>query len=145
MKFNKREKLLIVVFLLILTVSVNTYFVYKPMKDKEKELNNIVNKIEVSKKIVNEKISNEIKRENIIIDIENYLKKESIVNYIKKENEEDNNTTLNIKFSGLPDSVTGLIENINSISKNIYLNDIELYMADENNIDCKMKITIYTY
>ncbi|MGL5506696.1 MAG: hypothetical protein ACRDB0_02200, partial [Paraclostridium sp.] len=143
--FNKREKLLIVVFLFILTVSVNTYFVYKPMKDKEKELNNIVNKIEVSKKIVNEKISNEIKRENIIIDIENYLKKESIVNYIKKENEEDNNTTLNIKFSGLPDSVTGLIENINSISKNIYLNDIELYMADENNIDCKMKITIYTY
>lgn len=144
MKFSRREKILIIIFTVSTTIVINTHYIYKPMKEKSKELNNIVNKIEVSKKIVNEKNSNIVKKENIIIDMENYLKKESVVNYIKKENEENDNTILNIKFSGLSDSVTSLIKDITSISKHIYLNDIELYRIDENNIECKMKLTIYT-
>lgn len=144
MKFNKREKILIIIFTVSATIAISTHYIYRPMKDKEKELKNIVNKIEVSKKIVNEKNSNIVKKENLIIDMENYLKKESVVNYIKKENEENNKTILNIKFSGISDSVTTLIKDINSISKHIYLNDIELYSIDENIIECKMKVTIYT-
>lgn len=144
MKFNKREKILFTIFIVSLIIVTNIVFIYKPMKEKKDELTNVINKIEVSKKLINKKDSSVAKKESVIFDIENYLKTDSTVNYIKKESVENNTITLNIKFSGINSSVTKLIENIDSISSKIYLNNIELYRADSETVECKMQITIYT-
>lgn len=144
MKFNKREKFLFSVLIAILLIAINTTFIYKPMKEKNDDLSNVINKIEVSKKILNSRDSTVVKKENIILEIENYLKTDSIVNYIRKESTENDSITLNINFKGTSYSVTKLIENISSIYKKIYLNNIELYRIDGENIECKMQITIYT-
>jgi ribosomal protein S8 len=114
------------------------------MKEKEEDLNNIINKIEVSKKLINENNSNKTEKENLILKIEEYLKSESIIYYIKKESEEDERIVINLKFGGLSQSIIKLINNINNISNKIYLNNIELSRIDEKSIECKVRITMYT-
>lgn len=144
MKFNKREKVLFNILIILVLVAINIYVIYKPMKEKERELRNTINKIEVSKKIVNDNNIKLNKKEDIVFTLENYLKSGATVNYIKKEKEEKNSMTLNINISGSTKPLTGLISNINSISSKIYLNDIEIFKLDEEIVECKMQITIYT-
>ena len=50
MKFNKRKKIFLNIFIIISFLIINIIFIYSPMKEKEEDLNNIINKIEVSKK-----------------------------------------------------------------------------------------------
>lgn len=145
MRFNKKEKFLIYIFFISIILMININFIYTPMKEKEENLNNTINKIEISKKILKEKDSNKINKENLILDIEDYLKSEAIVNYIEKENTDTNKSIINIKFSGIESSITNLINNIDSISNKIYLNNIEIYRLNEDNVECKMQITMYTY
>lgn len=144
MKFNKRKKIFLNIFIIISFLIINIIFIYSPMKEKEEDLNNIINKIEVSKKLINENNSNKIEKENLILKIEEYLKSESIIYYIKKESEEDERIVINLKFSGLSQSIIKLINNINNISNKIYLNNIELSRIDEKIIECKVRITMYT-
>lgn len=144
MKFNKRKKIFLNIFIIISFLIINIIFIYSPMKEKEEDLNNIINKIEVSKKLINENNSNKIEKENLILKIEEYLKSESIIYYIKKESEEDERIVINLKFGGLPQSIIKLINNINNISNKIYLNNIELSRIDEKIIECKVRITMYT-
>lgn len=144
MKFNKRKKIFLNIFIIILFLIINITFIYSPMKEKEEDLNNIINKIEVSKKLINENNSNKIEKENLILKIEEYLKSESIIYYIKKESEEDERIVINLKFGGLSQSIIKLINNINNISNKIYLNNIELSRIDEKTIECKVRITMYT-
>lgn len=144
MKFNKRKKIFLNIFIIISFLIINIIFIYSPMKEKEEDLNNIINKIEVSKKLINENNSNKTEKENLILKIEEYLKSESIIYYIKKESEEDERIVINLKFSGLSQSIIKLINNINNISNKIYLNNIELSRIDEKIIECKVRITMYT-
>lgn len=144
MKFNKRKKIFLNIFIIISFLIINIIFIYSPMKEKEEDLNNIINKIEVSKKLINENNSNKTEKENLILKIEEYLKSESIIYYIKKESEEDERIVINLKFGGLSQSIIKLINNINSISNKIYLNNIELSRIDEKIIECKVRITMYT-
>lgn len=144
MKFNKRKKIFLNIFIIISFLIINIIFIYSPMKEKEEDLNNIINKIEVSKKLINENNSNKIEKENLILKIEEYLKSESIIYYIKKESEEDERIVINLKFGGLSQSIIKLINNINNISNKIYLNNIELSRIDEKTIECKVRITMYT-
>ena len=144
MKFNKRKKIFLNIFIIISFLIINIIFIYSPMKEKEEDLNNIINKIEVSKKLINETNSNKTEKENLILKIEEYLKSESIIYYIKKESEEDERIVINLKFGGLPQSIIKLINNINNISNKIYLNNIELSRIDEKIIECKVRITMYT-
>lgn len=144
MKFNKRKKIFLNIFIIISFLIINIIFIYSPMKEKEEDLNNIINKIEVSKKLINENNSNKIEKENLILKIEEYLKSESIIYYIKKESEEDERIVINLKFGGLSQSIIKLINNINNISNKIYLNNIELSRIDEKIIECKVRITMYT-
>lgn len=144
MKFNKRKKIFLNIFIIISFLIINIIFIYSPMKEKEEDLNNIINKIEVSKKLINENNSNKTEKENLILKIEEYLKSESIIYYIKKESEEDERIVINLKFGGLPQSIIKLINNINNISNKIYLNNIELSRIDEKIIECKVRITMYT-
>ena len=144
MKFNKRKKIFLNIFIIISFLIINIIFIYSPMKEKEEDLNNIINKIEVSKKLINENNSNKIEKENLILKIEEYLKSESIIYYIKKESEEDGRIVINLKFGGLSQSIIKLINNINNISNKIYLNNIELSRIDEKSIECKVRITMYT-
>ena len=144
MKFNKRKKIFLNIFIIISFLIINIIFIYSPMKEKEEDLNNIINKIEVSKKLINENNSNKIEKENLILKIEEYLKSESIIYYIKKESEEDERIVINLKFGGLSQSIIKLINNINNISNKIYLNNIELSRRDEKTIECKVRITMYT-
>ena len=144
MKFNKRKKIFLNIFIIISFLIINIIFIYSPMKEKEEDLNNIINKIEVSKKLINETNSNKTEKENLILKIEEYLKSESIIYYIKKESEEDERIVINLKFSGLSQSIIKLINNINNISNKIYLNNIELSRIDEKIIECKVRITMYT-
>ena len=144
MKFNKRKKIFLNIFIIISFLIINIIFIYSPMKEKEEDLNNIINKIEVSKKLINENNSNKTEKENLILKIEEYLKSESIIYYIKKESEEDERIVINLKFSGLSQSIIKLINNINNISNKIYLNNIELSRIDEKTIECKVRITMYT-
>ena len=83
MKFNKRKKIFLNIFIIISFLIINIIFIYSPMKEKEEDLNNIINKIEVSKKLINENNSNKPEKENLILKIEEYLKSESIIYYIK--------------------------------------------------------------
>ena len=124
MKFNKRKKIFLNIFIIISFLIINIIFIYSPMKEKEEDLNNIINKIEVSKKLINENNSNKTEKENLILKIEEYLKSESIIYYIKKESEEDERIVINLKFGGLSQSIIKLINNINNISNKIYLNNI---------------------
>lgn len=144
MKFNKRKKIFLNIFIIISFLIINIIFIYSPMKEKEEDLNNIINKIQVSKKLINENNSNKIEKENLILKIEEYLKSESIIYYIKKESEEDERIVINLKFGGLSQSIIKLINNINNISNKIYLNNIELSRIDEKIIECKVRITMYT-
>lgn len=144
MKFNKRKKIFLNIFIIISFLIINIIFIYSPMKEKEEDLNNIINKIEVSKKLINENNSNKTEKENLILKIEEYLKSESIIYYIKKESEEDERIVINLKFGGLSQSIIKLINNINNISNKIYLNNIELSRIDEKTIECKVRITMYT-
>lgn len=144
MKFNKRKKIFLNIFIIISFLIINIIFIYSPMKEKEEDLNNIINKIEVSKKLINENNSNKTEKENLILKIEEYLKSESIIYYIKKESEEDERIVINLKFGGLSQSIIKLINNINNISNKIYLNNIELSRIDEKSIECKVRITMYT-
>ena len=144
MKFNKRKKIFLNIFIIISFLIINIIFIYSPMKEKEEDLNNIINKIEVSKKLINENNSNKTEKENLILKIEEYLKSESIIYYIKKESEEDERIVINLKFGGLSQSIIKLINNINYISNKIYLNNIELSRIDEKIIECKVRITMYT-
>lgn len=144
MKFNKRKKIFLNIFIIISFLIINIIFIYGPMKEKEEDLNNIINKIEVSKKLINENNSNKTEKENLILKIEEYLKSESIIYYIKKESEEDERIVINLKFGGLSQSIIKLINNINNISNKIYLNNIELSRIDEKIIECKVRITMYT-
>lgn len=144
MKFNKRKKIFLNIFIIISFLIINIIFIYSPMKEKEEDLNNIINKIEVSKKLINENNSNKTEKENLILKIEEYLKSESIIYYIKKESEEDERIVINLKFGGLSQSIIKLINNINNISNKIYLNNIELSRIDEKIIECKVRITMYT-
>lgn len=144
MKFNKRKKIFLNIFIIISFLIINIIFIYSPMKEKEEDLNNIINKIEVSKKLINENNSNKPEKENLILKIEEYLKSESIIYYIKKESEEDERIVINLKFGGLSQSIIKLINNINNISNKIYLNNIELSRIDEKIIECKVRITMYT-
>ena len=144
MKFNKRKKIFLNIFIIISFLIINIIFIYSPMKEKEEDLNNIINKIEVSKKLINENNSNKTEKENLILKIEEYLKSESIIYYIKKESEEDERIVINLKFGGLSQSIIKLINNINNISNKIYLNNIELSRIDEKIIECKIRITMYT-
>lgn len=144
MKFNKRKKIFLNIFIIISFLIINIIFIYSPMKEKEEDLNNIINKIEVSKKLINENNSNKTEKENLILKIEEYLKSESIIYYIKKESEEDERIVINLKFGGLSQSIIKLINNINNISNKIYLNNIELSRINEKIIECKVRITMYT-
>ena len=144
MKFNKRKKIFLNIFIIISFLIINIIFIYSPMKEKEEDLNNIINKIEVSKKLINENNSNKTEKESLILKIEEYLKSESIIYYIKKESEEDERIVINLKFGGLSQSIIKLINNINNISNKIYLNNIELSRIDEKIIECKVRITMYT-
>lgn len=144
MKFNKRKKIFLNIFIIISFLIINIIFIYSPMKEKEEDLNNIINKIQVSKKLINENNSNKIEKENLILKIEEYLKSESIIYYIKKESEDDERIVINLKFGGLSQSIIKLINNINNISNKIYLNNIELSRIDEKIIECKVRITMYT-
>lgn len=144
MKFNKRKKIFLNIFIIISFLIINIIFIYSPMKEKEEDLNNIINKIQVSKKLINENNSNKTEKENLILKIEEYLKSESIIYYIKKESEEDERIVINLKFGGLSQSIIKLINNINNISNKIYLNNIELSRIDEKIIECKVRITMYT-
>ena len=144
MKFNKRKKIFLNIFIIISFLIINIIFIYSPMKEKEEDLNNIINKIEVSKKLINENNSNKTEKENLILKIEEYLKSESIIYYIKKESKEDERIVINLKFGGLSQSIIKLINNINNISNKIYLNNIELSRIDEKIIECKVRITMYT-
>ena len=144
MKFNKRKKIFLNIFIIISFLIINIIFIYSPMKEKEEDLNNIINKIEVSKKLINENNSYKTEKENLILKIEEYLKSESIIYYIKKESEEDERIVINLKFGGLSQSIIKLINNINNISNKIYLNNIELSRIDEKIIECKVRITMYT-
>ena len=144
MKFNKRKKIFLNIFIIISFLIINIIFIYSPMKEKEEDLNNIINKIEVSKKLINENNSNKTEKENLILKKEEYIKSESIIYYIKKESEEDERIVINLKFSGLSQSIIKLINNINNISNKIYLNNIELSRIDEKIIECKVRITMYT-
>ena len=105
MKFNKRKKIFLNIFIIISFLIINIIFIYSPMKEKEEDLNNIINKIEVSKKLINENNSNKTEKENLILKIEEYLKSESIIYYIKKESEEDERIVINLKFGGLSQSI----------------------------------------
>ncbi|MGL5714800.1 MAG: hypothetical protein ACRCX2_17425 [Paraclostridium sp.] len=141
MKFKRNEKILFNILTIGVILIINNLFILKPMEDKEKELINTTNKIEISKQIVSEK--NTIEKENIVLTLENYLKDNCTVNYIKKESEDNNNISLNIHLSGLPKPTIDIVSNMNKISPNIYLNNVEINKINEENIECEFKVTIY--
>ncbi|MGL5752833.1 MAG: hypothetical protein ACRCXT_20000 [Paraclostridium sp.] len=141
MKFKRNEKILFNILTIGVILIINNLFILKPMEDKEKELINTTNKIEISKQILSEK--NTIEKENIVLTLENYLKDNCTVNYIKKESEDNNNISLNIHLSGLPKPTIDIVSNMNKISPNIYLNNVEINKINEENIECEFKVTIY--
>lgn len=143
MRFNKREKITLNISIIVVIILANMCFVYKPMKDKEQILKNNINKINVSKKIVNENEEGLNKKEDIVLTLEKYLKDRSVVNYIKKESESNENICLNVKLSGLSKPVTDSIINLKSIFTKVYLDNIEISKIDEENVECKFQVIIY--
>lgn len=143
MKIKRIDKNLLSFIFIIILIFINFNFIYKPLKEKGKRL---INQNKVLKILENDKIKNEeliIDKENLIINIENYFKDICIVKYIKSENIEKEFIDIEMHLSGEKTVLIDRLINIEKLSSEIFLEDMNISMMDENNIDCNLKLKIY--
>lgn len=141
MKVKKIDKWKITVVIIVLLVFANVILIYKPLNKKEERL---LNQVKVINILQDDKLKNEECNENkkdLIINIENYFKDVSLVQYIKSSNDK-NFTKIELNVTGDKNSISEKLKNIGDLSKNTFLKEIKINRIDENNIDCSLELNM---
>ncbi len=141
MKVKKIDKWKITVVIIVLLVFVNAILIYKPLNKKEERL---LNQVKVINILQDDKLKNEECNENkkdLIINIENYFKDVSLVQYIKSSNDK-NFTKIELNVTGDKNSISEKLKNIDDLSKNTFFKEIKINRIDENNIECSLELNM---
>ena len=141
MKVKKIDKWKITVVIIVLLVFSNVILIYKPLNKKEERL---LNQVKVINILQDDKLKNEECNENkkdLIINIENYFKDVSLVQYIKSSNDK-NFTKIELNVTGDKNSISEKLKNIDDLSKNTFFKEIKINRIDENNIDCSLELNM---
>ncbi|MBC6004198.1 MAG: hypothetical protein E7C86_00645 [Paeniclostridium sordellii] len=141
MKVKKIDKWKITVVIIVLLVFSNVILIYKPLNKKEERL---LNQVKVINILQDDKLKNEECNENkkdLIINIENYFKDVSLVQYIKSSNDK-NFTKIELNVTGDKNSISEKLKNIDDLSKNTFLQEININRIDENNIECSLELNM---
>lgn len=141
MKVKKIDKWKITVVIIVLLVFANVILIYKPLNKKEERL---LNQVKVINILQDDKLKNEECNENkkdLIINIENYFKDVSLVQYIKSSNDK-NFTNIELNVTGDKNSISEKLKNIDDLSKNTFFKEIKINRIDENNIDCSLELNM---
>ncbi|SCJ27276.1 Uncharacterised protein [uncultured Clostridium sp.] len=141
MKVKKIDKWKITVVIIVLLVFANVILIYKPLNKKEERL---LNQVKVINILQDDKLKNEECNENkkdLIINIENYFKDVSLVQYIKSSNDK-NFTKIELNVTGDKNSISEKLKNIDDLSKNTFFKEIKINRIDENNIDCSLELNM---
>lgn len=141
MKIKKIEKWKINIVIIILLIFANTILIYKPLKKKEERL---LNQVKVINILQEEKLKDNEHNENkkdLIINIENYFKDVSLVQYIKSSNDKTS-TNIELNVTGDKNLISEKLKNIDDLNKNTFLQEMKINRIDENNIDCNLGINM---
>ncbi|WP_270647524.1 hypothetical protein [Paeniclostridium hominis] len=141
MKVKKIDKWKITVVIIVLLVFANVILIYKPLNKKEERL---LNQVKVINILQDDKLKNEECNENkkdLIINIENYFKDVSLVQYIKSSNDK-NFTKIELNVTGDKNSISEKLKNIDDLSKNTFFKEIKINRIDENNIECSLELNM---
>ena len=141
MKIKKIDKWKINIVIIILLIFANTILIYKPLKKKEERL---LNQVKVINILQEEKLKDNEYNENkkdLIINIENYFKDVSLVQYIKSSNDKTS-TNIELNVTGDKNLISEKLKNIDDLNKNTFLQEMKINRIDENNIDCNLGINM---
>ncbi|GAA0864449.1 hypothetical protein [Paraclostridium tenue] len=141
MKIKKIDKWKINIVIIILLIFANTILIYKPLKKKEERL---LNQVKVINILQEEKLKDNEHNENkkdLIINIENYFKDVSLVQYIKSSNDKTS-TNIELNVTGDKNLISEKLKNIDDLNKNTFLQEMKINRIDENNIDCNLGINM---
>ena len=141
MKIKKIDKWKTNIVIIILLIFANTILIYKPLKKKEERL---LNQVKVINILQEEKLKDNEHNENkkdLIIDIENYFKDVSLVQYIKSSNNKTS-TNIELNVTGDKNLISEKLKNIDDLNKNTFLQEMKINRIDENNIDCNLEINM---
>lgn len=141
MKIKKIYKWKINIVIIILLIFANTILIYKPLKKKEERL---LNQVKVINILQEEKLKDNEHNENkkdLIINIENYFKDVSLVQYIKSSNDKTS-TNIELNVTGDKNLISEKLKNIDDLNKNTFLQEMKINRIDENNIDCNLGINM---
>ena len=141
MKIKKIDKWKINIVIIILLIFANAILIYKPLKKKEERL---LNQVKVINILQEEKLKDNEHNENkkdLIINIENYFKDVSLVQYIKSSNDKTS-TNIELNVTGDKNLISEKLKNIDDLNKNTFLQEMKINRIDENNIDCNLGINM---